>query len=121
MKKTSPILYCGIAIALFGGTASAENLLDAYKAAAQSDPQILEAAARKMAALEVKPQALGELLPQLNGSGRYASSDANGKSTFPQVDEGTGEVVNFNNAARRISILSGRSRSITRAATPFLR
>ena len=84
MKKTSPILYCGIAIALFGGTAGAENLLDAYKAAAQSDPLILEAAARKMAALEVKPQALGVLLPQLNGNGRYASSDTNGKSTFPQ-------------------------------------
>ena len=103
MKKTSPILYCGIAIALFGGTAGAENLLDAYKAAAQSDPLILEAAARKMAALEVKPQALGVLLPQLNGNGRYASSDSNGKSTFPQVDENTGEVINFNNKSETTS------------------
>ena len=98
MKKTSPILAFGIAIALFAGSASAENLLDAYKAAAQSDPKILEAAARKMAALEVKPQARGALFPQLNGSGQYASSDSNGKNTYLSKDPITGEPeINYNN------------------------
>ncbi|MFO1406328.1 MAG: TolC family outer membrane protein [Steroidobacteraceae bacterium] len=102
MNKKSSLLACGIAIALFGANAGAENLLDAYKAAAQSDPLILEAAAVKMAALEKKPQARGALFPQVNANGQYASSDTNGQSTFPQAvdlnNDGTPDaVVNVNN------------------------
>ena len=43
--------------------ARSENLLEVYQAAVQSDPLIREAEARRMAALEAKPQARGVLLP----------------------------------------------------------
>ena len=39
-----------------------------YQRALQNDPQMREAEANRLAALESKPQALAALLPQLNGS-----------------------------------------------------
>ena len=76
MHKKSSALACGIALALSFATARSENLLQVYQAAAKSDPTILEADARRLAALEVKPQARGALLPQLSADGslRHAQS-----------------------------------------------
>ncbi|MFO1394528.1 MAG: TolC family outer membrane protein [Steroidobacteraceae bacterium] len=103
MNKKSSLLAFGIAYALFGAGAHAENLLDAYKAAAQSDPLILEAAAVRMAALEKKPQARGLLFPQVNANGQYASSDTNGNNTYLSKDIITGEPEINNNKAETTS------------------
>ena len=69
MYRKSSALAWGIALALSCAVARAENLMQVYEAAAKSDPTILEADARRLAALEVKPQALGALLPQLSADG----------------------------------------------------
>ena len=47
----------------------AADLLAVYQRALQNDPQLKEAEATRLAALESKPQALAALLPQLSGSG----------------------------------------------------
>lgn len=45
-----------------------DSLLEVYHLAAQNDPQLREAEANRLAVREAKPQALGALLPQINGS-----------------------------------------------------
>jgi outer membrane protein len=49
--------------------ACAADLLQVYQRALQNDPQLREAEANRLAALESKPQALSALLPHLVGSG----------------------------------------------------
>src|SRR5271163_1349995 len=51
---------------------SAADLLAVYQRALQNDPQLREAEATRLAALEAKPQALSTLLPQLTGNGRIS-------------------------------------------------
>ena len=85
MHKKSPILAFGIAIALLSANAWSASLMDVYQSAAKSDPVILEAQARRMAALEVKPQARGLLFPQISANGQAATDNIRGSSTFPQA------------------------------------
>jgi len=61
MRKKSILIAAGVALALIGSAARSENLLEVYQAALRSDPLIREAEARRMAALEAKPQARGVL------------------------------------------------------------
>jgi outer membrane protein len=89
MHKKSLVLAFGMALALSTGLARSENLLEVYQAAAKSDPTILEAQARRMAALEVRPQALGALFPQISFTGQMASRNTDSNATFTQaVDPG---------------------------------
>ncbi|MEM6513110.1 MAG: TolC family outer membrane protein [Pseudomonadota bacterium] len=75
-----------IAMAMLLPTAaSADSLLDIYQQALQSDPLIHEAEARRLAALEAEPQARGLLLPQINASGSFTTSDDAG--TNVQADD----------------------------------
>jgi len=99
MQKKSSILAFGITLALLSAGAWSADLMEVYQAAAKSDPQILEAQARRMAALEVKPQARGLLFPQLSANGQYAKSDARNNTNFPQAIANTDpvEVVIVNN------------------------
>jgi outer membrane protein len=64
---TRPLLL--IALCISAGSAPAADLLAVYQRALQNDPQLREAEATRLAALEAKPQALSALLPQLSGSG----------------------------------------------------
>jgi outer membrane protein len=57
------------AVYLVAIPASAADLLAVYQRALQNDPQLREAEATRLAALEAKPQALSALLPQLSGNG----------------------------------------------------
>ncbi|HEX4240692.1 MAG TPA: TolC family outer membrane protein [Steroidobacteraceae bacterium] len=56
-------------LGLIGGAARAADLLAVYQRALQNDPQLKEAEATRLAALESKPQALSALLPQLSATG----------------------------------------------------
>jgi outer membrane protein len=103
MHKRTPALAFGIALALLAANAWSANLLEVYQAAAKSDPTILEAQARRMAALEVKPQALGLLFPQISATGQAARDNLSGSTTFPQVNPLTQEIVNVNNSQQRDS------------------
>ncbi|MEO5574243.1 MAG: TolC family outer membrane protein [Gammaproteobacteria bacterium] len=53
------------AILLLPATVSAEDLLDIYRLAEQSDPQLQAAEAARLATLEIKPQARSALFPTI--------------------------------------------------------
>jgi outer membrane protein len=97
MRKKSFLLACGVAAALLGPVVRSENLLDVYQAAVQSDPLIREAEARRLAALESKPQARALLLPQISVNGQAYTGETDSESYFPQVNTTTGEVVSVGN------------------------
>jgi outer membrane protein len=86
-----------VAVALMGSAVRAENLLEVYQAAIKSDPLIREAEARRMAALESKPQARSLLLPQVNVGGQIYTANSDGESTFPQVSQTTGNIITVGN------------------------
>lgn len=75
--KTLLITLSAVAISV---PAHASSLLEIYQQALQSDPQIHEAEARRLAALEAKPQARGVLLPQINATGDWTQTDSSGSS-----------------------------------------
>jgi outer membrane protein len=86
-------------LALTQATASAEDLKAVYSRALANDPQIREADALRKAALEAKPLALSELLPQISGSASKQKSDQTTAGQFPQEIEqpsGSGNRVVFN-------------------------
>jgi outer membrane protein len=56
-------------LCLMSASAPAADLMAVYQRALQNDPQLREAEATRLAALESKPQALSALLPQLAGNG----------------------------------------------------
>src|SRR6202522_512785 len=58
-----------IALCVSASAAPAADLLAVYQRALQNDPQLREAEATRLAALEANPQALAAMLPQLSGSG----------------------------------------------------
>ena len=60
------------------GPAQAASLLEIYQQAFQGDPQIHEAEARRLAALEAKPQARGVLLLQIGFGGSWTDSSSSG-------------------------------------------
>jgi outer membrane protein len=94
MTGKSLLLACSVAAALVAGVpARAENLIDVYQDALRSDPVLREAEARRMAALEAKPQARGLLFPQVNVTGQYATRDGESTALFlSQEDDGTVEL-----------------------------
>ncbi|MEM8816373.1 MAG: TolC family outer membrane protein, partial [Pseudomonadota bacterium] len=62
------------------------TLLEVYQQALQSDPLIREADARRLAALEAKPQARGAYLPQISASGEYTVRNNEGTSVGENAD-----------------------------------
>jgi outer membrane protein len=69
-----------IALCVSASPAPAADLLAVYQRALQNDPQLREAEATRLAALEAKPQALAALLPQLSGSGVVTREKDTGSS-----------------------------------------
>jgi outer membrane protein len=84
---------------LFANAAPAADLLAVYQRALQNDPQLREAEATRLAALEAKPQALSALLPQLTGNGQVSREhDSTQQSTtepvtLPNAPAGTPQTV----------------------------
>lgn len=79
-NKINVLLLTVGALAL-SGPANAASLLEIYQQALQSDPQIHEAEARRLAAQEAKPQARGVLMPQISATGDWTTTDQSG-TTF---------------------------------------
>lgn len=82
MKNLKNIKALLIIIGAFAvpSVASAASLLEVYQQALQSDPQIHEAEARRLAALEAKPQARGVLLPQVSFDANWETFESQGSS-----------------------------------------
>lgn len=97
MKKVNNInvLLSVLGAFVLSGPAQAESLLEIYQQALQSDPQIHEAEARHLAALEAKPQARGVMLPQINATGDWNETDVSG-SSFSFIN---GETTTFDQSA----------------------
>ena len=85
MKKANNInvLLLTFGALVFSGPAYSASLLEIYQQALQGDPQIHEAEARRLAALEAKPQARGVLLPQVGFGGSWTDSTSSGTSIEP--------------------------------------
>lgn len=79
-----------LALSLIAAPAAhAENLIDAYRAARNSDPVLRQADDSRRIVAENVPQARALLLPQINGSVSY--NDSHGTSTSNQpVNNGSG-------------------------------
>jgi outer membrane protein len=67
------------------GTAGAADLLAVYQRALQNDPQLREAEATRLAALEAKPQALAALLPQISANGNVSRERDKGSTNTTQA------------------------------------
>src|SRR5882757_7124492 len=78
MKRTLTLIAC--LISCYG--AFAADLMAVYQRALQNDPQLREAEANRLAALESKPQALAALLPQISGSGMVSKERDTGSSNI---------------------------------------
>lgn len=77
------------------GLAAATSLLEVYQQALQSDPLIHEAEARRMAALELVPQARGFLLPQISAGGSwYQGADSSLQQAT--IQDSMGNIIAFN-------------------------
>ncbi|MGF1708809.1 outer membrane channel protein TolC [Enterovibrio baiacu] len=70
MKKLLP-LFIGVALGTVAPLASADDLIQVYEQAKQSDPQLLQAAATKDAAFAAVDTNRGTLLPQINLNAGY--------------------------------------------------
>ena len=86
MKPLLIALICCLA----WSAAPAADLLAVYQRALQNDPQLKEAEATRLAALESKPQALAALLPQLSGSGTASKEKDAGASNQTETVEVAG-------------------------------
>ena len=86
MKKLVKVRYlfaflCSVSMP---GPAAAASLLEVYQQALQSDPLIHEAEARRMAALELVPQARSSLFPQISAGGSWDQGSSSGVRSFNQ-------------------------------------
>ena len=72
-----------LALTSAGSAASAADLAEVYQKALRNDPQLREAEATRLAALEAKPQALALLLPQLSATGSATHGDYNDRQSGP--------------------------------------
>ncbi|MCH7828973.1 MAG: TolC family outer membrane protein [Proteobacteria bacterium] len=95
MKNTKyrHIVLFALGALSLSGPVHATSLLEVYQQALQGDPQIHEAEARRLAALEAKPQARGALLPQLSLSGDITRTDFGGTSIEIDSDGSIGSLV----------------------------
>src|SRR5712664_3596603 len=76
-------------------SAPAADLLAVYQRALQNDPQLREAEANRLAALESKPQALAALLPQVTGTAVASKERDTGASnqSFSVTNVSTGKTI----------------------------
>ncbi|GAB1597047.1 TolC family outer membrane protein [Lysobacter claricitrinus] len=88
-------LVLALVIALAPAAASAEDLLQVYALARDSDPQLAASQSGRLATREGEVQARAALLPQINGSASLDKSRSEGPSSQTQFDPTTGEPVRF--------------------------
>lgn len=87
-----------LTLSLAWSAAPAADLVAVYERALQNDPQLKEAEATRLAALESKPQALATLLPQLSAGGNSSKEKDAGQtnqSETVQIQGGPGVVESF--------------------------
>ena len=91
MKRLLTLVACSLSF----HAAAAADLVAVYQRALQNDPQLREAEANRLAALESKPQALAALLPQLTGTAVAGKERDTGSAnqSFSFTDVSTGKPI----------------------------
>jgi outer membrane protein len=91
MKRLLTLVACIFSV----HAAAAADLVAVYQRALQNDPQLREAEANRLAALESKPQALAALLPTVTGTAVANKERDNGASnqSFSFTDVSTGKPI----------------------------
>jgi outer membrane protein len=91
MKRLLTLVACILSF----HEAAAADLVAVYQRALQNDPQLREAEANRLAALESKPQALAALLPQVTGNAGASRERDRGPSNqaFSFTDVSTGKPI----------------------------
>ncbi len=88
-----------IALCASAASTPAADLLAVYQRALQNDPQLREAEANRLAALEAKPQALSALLPQLSGTGivtrEHDTGSSNTTESISNTPGGPSSLISF--------------------------
>src|SRR6201996_2767172 len=74
-----------LSLSLAWSAAPAADLLAVYQRALRNDPQLKEAEATRLAALESKPQALSALLPQISATGLVQREHDRGPTSQTQA------------------------------------
>lgn len=103
VKAINALLLVVSALAL-SGPIHAASLLEVYQQALQGDPQIHEAEARRLAALEARPQARGAYLPQLSLSGDWTKTVQSGSRFELSVGDNISFDSNTESARWQISL-----------------
>jgi outer membrane protein len=80
MQRVAATLFASAAL-LLGGPSHAEDLLEIYRFAQESDPQLRAAEAGNVAAQEVRTQSKALLLPQLNLGADYTRHESEIQAT----------------------------------------
>ena len=93
--STLKLLIILIIFSVIPPIAQAETLMEVYQVALEKDPLMREAEANRLATLESKPQALSQLLPQIDFNGNKQNQKSDGFNTFPQA--GPDGVIIFTN------------------------
>jgi outer membrane protein len=98
------LIWSGLAgvATLLAAPAQGADLLSVYDQALVNDPLIREAEATRRAVHEAKPQALGALLPQINGSAGRSRSWSDGTG-FSEFQFGTSPPVRSDNSGNGIN------------------
>ena len=81
MSRT-PLAFA-LALVLLPAAAHADDLLQSYNNARNSDPQFAAAESRQLVTREGAVQARAALLPQIDGSATFRRSKSEGPGTFP--------------------------------------
>ncbi|MCG8435799.1 MAG: TolC family protein, partial [Gammaproteobacteria bacterium] len=104
--KITLISALALAMAVLAAPASkAESLWEVYELALENDPQIREAEANRRAALENKPQALANLLPNITlTANEQTDQDSDGTSSFFDSDTLTNVTRPFDQSTEQTSI-----------------
>jgi outer membrane protein len=102
MRTTLVVL---LTAALAGPAAQAEDLLEAYAAARESDPQLAAVASAREAALQSVPQARAGFLPNLSASAETFYNDVDSTPNRPDPDNLFGQDEDFESWGYAINLL----------------
>ena len=100
VARLAVYVFCLLALGLLAMTppAWAEDIITSYQLAAESDPTLRAAEAARNASLEVAPQSLANLLPQLGFDGRVS------RDRFHPRNDGDGRTTYYTNKNYRVQL-----------------
>jgi outer membrane protein len=116
MKKLKSVSLALFGILLLSATANAEDLVDIYQLAKQSDPQLQAALAARQATREIKPQARSALFPTIGLTAKGGLTRLDITLTDDGDDGFGGGRSNFSNSGYALTLVQPLYSRVTSAA-----